>query len=585
MADTKPKPKSDVPPLIVHLLVDALDPAPFNRPARTGFDAKSIKQLAESILAQGIIQPLIVRPSPEAKKGRHEIVCGERRWTAARAKEAGPLKSVPCIVRDDLTDQQARELNALENLQRVDLHPIEEAQSYQSLLAERDAQGQPLYTVETLHQQLGKSVAWIYARLKLLKLPPFAQQAMYNGKLNASVALLLCRIPNPKLAHKASLEVLDQWGQGEGAEREQRALDPDLDNAMSFRKAKDHIQQRYMIRLKGAPFDQEDAALVPVEFQEGPIPANARKDWVQSDPAGVPLKFRCAGGACSDCPCRTGNMKDLFGDVDSADVCTNTACFKRKKDAAARNEQRAAKEKGELLLGAGKSEQIIAQPYGAPASAATLRATDEYIDLKAKPEGKRKTYEELLEDHLPEGTLIHVAKAGGRKFRLLPRDVAAQAAKAAGFTLPKAAPSGDSQATYQEQQRRREKKIERTTLIAGHILQALHAAAVTVKPSLAFFRHFLPDQIAYGSKGWCHLFGCDSEAALKTFVAKKATLEECTAIVAFNQLSGMIDYEGDLEVETFSHVLKFYGLNLDKLKAAAEKQLDDKSKAPAAKSK
>src|ERR1700677_5109005 len=86
---------------------------------------------------------------------------------------------------------------------------------------------------------------------------------MANGKLSASVALLISRIPDPKLAHRATLEVLPQYGNNTN---EESALDENLE-PMSYRRAKDHIAKKYMVRLKGSPFNQEDADLVTVRYE------------------------------------------------------------------------------------------------------------------------------------------------------------------------------------------------------------------------------------------------------------------------------------------------------------------------------
>ena len=136
-------------------------------------------------------------------------------------------------------------------------------------------------------------------------------------------ALLIARIPDAKLAHKAACEVLDIYNHGNDEEREKRALDPE-NEPMSYRKAKEHIQSNYMKRLRKTKFDQEDATLVPVEMVNG--------------------ERRC-GGKCSDCPWRTGNLKLLLpGEAKetlradwepiAADVCTNPSCLKKKTDAA-----------------------------------------------------------------------------------------------------------------------------------------------------------------------------------------------------------------------------------------------------------
>lgn len=145
-----------------------LRPNPY-QPRKT-FLPGAIEELKESILQHGILQPLIVRKSIKG----FEIVVGERRFRAA--KEAG-LSTVPAVVRD-LTEQQMMELALLENLQREDLSPIEEATAYQSLLDHLKM------TQEELSKRLGKSRPHIANHLRLLSLPDPIQTLISEGKLS-----------------------------------------------------------------------------------------------------------------------------------------------------------------------------------------------------------------------------------------------------------------------------------------------------------------------------------------------------------------------------------------------------------------
>ncbi|MGM0836944.1 MAG: ParB/RepB/Spo0J family partition protein [Bacillota bacterium] len=137
---------------------------------RKVFDNEAIQELKESILQHGILQPIIVRKSIKG----YEIVVGERRYRAA--KEA-KLTKVPVVVRE-LTEQQMMELALLENLQREDLTPIEEAAAYQSLMSKLDL------TQEQLASRLGKSRPHIANHVRLLSLPGYVQELMNEGKLS-----------------------------------------------------------------------------------------------------------------------------------------------------------------------------------------------------------------------------------------------------------------------------------------------------------------------------------------------------------------------------------------------------------------
>lgn len=148
--------------------INQLRPNPYQ--PRKHFQEEAIHELKESILEYGIVQPIIVRKSIKG----YEIVAGERRFRAA--KEAD-LKTVPAVIRN-LTDQQMMELALLENLQREDLTPMEEAAAYQMLMDELK------FTQEQLAKRLGKSRPHIANHIRLLSLPENIQQLISNGTLS-----------------------------------------------------------------------------------------------------------------------------------------------------------------------------------------------------------------------------------------------------------------------------------------------------------------------------------------------------------------------------------------------------------------
>ena len=147
---------------------------------RKTFKEDELAELADSIREKGLVQPILVRPEPGSSNG-YEIVAGERRW---RASQRAGLHTVPVIVRD-LADQEVLELAIIENVQRADLNPIEEAAGYQELI-ERYA-----YTQERLAEVIGKSRSHLANTLRLLKLPTSVQSMVENGKLTAGHARAL----------------------------------------------------------------------------------------------------------------------------------------------------------------------------------------------------------------------------------------------------------------------------------------------------------------------------------------------------------------------------------------------------------
>ena len=153
---------------------------------RRNFDPAALEELAESLKARGVLQPLIVRPHP-ADSGLYQIVAGERRW---RAAQIARLHELPVIVRD-LTDTEVLEIALIENIQRADLNPIEEAASFRQLM---DRFG---HTQEQLAEALNKSRSHIANLLRLLNLPELVQSYVREGKLTAGHARALVTAPDP----------------------------------------------------------------------------------------------------------------------------------------------------------------------------------------------------------------------------------------------------------------------------------------------------------------------------------------------------------------------------------------------------
>lgn len=163
--------------------IEFISPNPRN-PRRTFGDA-DLADLAQSIREHGVVQPVVVRPSGEA--GRYEIIAGERRWRAAQ--RAG-LIEIPVIVRE-VDDRVALELAIIENVQRADLNPVEEAQGYQQLIDEHN------YTQADLGQVIGKSRSHVANTLRLLKLPDVIRDMLVDGSLSAGHARTLVTAEDP----------------------------------------------------------------------------------------------------------------------------------------------------------------------------------------------------------------------------------------------------------------------------------------------------------------------------------------------------------------------------------------------------
>lgn len=169
------------------LSVALLEPGPFQ--PRTAMHPARLQELTDSIRQQGVLQPILARPHPGAP-GHYQIIAGERRW---RAAQAAGLHDIPVLVRA-LTDTEAMAASLVENLQRQDLDPIEEAEAYRRLLGEFGM------TQEGLGSLIGKSRVHVTNTLRLLGLPAPIRAHLRDGTLSAGHARALLQHPAPEAA-------------------------------------------------------------------------------------------------------------------------------------------------------------------------------------------------------------------------------------------------------------------------------------------------------------------------------------------------------------------------------------------------
>ncbi|MBQ1594251.1 MAG: ParB/RepB/Spo0J family partition protein [Ruminococcus sp.] len=162
---------------------------------RQSFDEAALSELAESISAHGLLQPLLVRPLP---LGGYEIVAGERRYRACRM--AG-LTEVPVVIRE-LTESETMELALIENLQREDLTPLEEAEGYNVLMKEHN------FTQEEVAQSMGKSRPAIANALRLLKLPESIREMLREEQISAGHARALLTLENEEQMKAVAEEII-----------------------------------------------------------------------------------------------------------------------------------------------------------------------------------------------------------------------------------------------------------------------------------------------------------------------------------------------------------------------------------------
>ena len=196
-ADSAEVPAPSVPKNTTTLPIAALTPC--KGQPRKHFDEAALDELAASIRSQGVIQPLLVRPRRTETATIYEIVAGERRWRASRM--AG-LTEVPVIVKD-VTDEQAMELALVENLQREDLDPVEEAAGIRELMTRCDL------TQEQAARKLGKSRSALANSLRLLSLPETVLELLKSGFITIGHAKVVLGLPTPELQEEAAQMIAD----------------------------------------------------------------------------------------------------------------------------------------------------------------------------------------------------------------------------------------------------------------------------------------------------------------------------------------------------------------------------------------
>jgi len=240
----------------LRLRIDLISPSPYQ--PRRSFDEAKIEELAASIRNQGIIQPLVVRHKGE----RYELIAGERRWRAAM--KAG-LSEVPAVIRN-ASDNEALQLSLVENLQREDLNPIEEASGYRRLQEEFH------WSQEEMAEKVGKSRPAIANSLRLLSLPNEVQQEIAQGNLPAGQARALLGLPTHAVMISTCRDVIAKGLSTRETEKLVRALvsgrrrrrtaliDPDL------REVIENMQRTLGTRVRLLPKARSDKGKIEIEY-------------------------------------------------------------------------------------------------------------------------------------------------------------------------------------------------------------------------------------------------------------------------------------------------------------------------------
>jgi len=271
------------------LRLDQLRESPLN--PRKHFDQRKLEDLAASIRERGIITPLIVRDmdAVSTRSGSvglpcFEIGAGHRRFRAAVSLK-DPVILAPCRILD-LTDEQFLEVLTIENLQREDIHPLEEADGYREMLKQSKYAGGP----STLADRIGKPLAYVRGRLELCDLVPVVRESFLRDAITIGHARLISRLPADKQEEALRMCFEKHWNEPE----------PHLVSVSAFRN---RLQQQQGADLAKAPFALDDATL--------------KRD----------------AGPCTTCPKCTGVQRSLIADDTGDQLCLDRSCYSQKVNA------------------------------------------------------------------------------------------------------------------------------------------------------------------------------------------------------------------------------------------------------------
>ena len=322
--------------------VEALRASPTN-PRKFKEDV-AFGELADSMKEHALLQPILVRALAGenvtvagATHPVYEVVCGERRFRAALKLK---WDTIPATVRD-MDDAEVLACQLVENIQREDLHPLDEAEQLVRL--------KKLPTsVPTIARSTGRSKTYVYSRIKLLDLPRKMLKALRENQVSLDVGLEVARMPNSKHREEVSKEVLGTY-EGE---------------TLNLQEVRRTIEQRYRYDLTNAPFNTEDETL---HRQAGP---------------------------CSTCPKRSGMSPDLFGDVKDS-ICLDPACYGEKIRRNYIAQIKEAEAEGATALTDAETKQLF--------YAGSDQLKSKYVDLEAPlPESEsKKKLRTLLGDEAP----------------------------------------------------------------------------------------------------------------------------------------------------------------------------------------
>lgn len=244
---------------MVEIDLDLIEPNNFQ--PRTSFDEERLEQLAQSIRANGIIQPLLVRRLPA---DRYQLVAGERRWRAAQ--RAG-LPRVPCVIRE-IPEDKMLELALIENIQRQELNAIEEAQAYKRLIETLGL------TQEMVAQRVGRDRTFITNYLRLLRLPEDIQRMVEGEQIAMGHARALLGVDEPDIQRKLAKEVVEKGLSVRQTERaikrivegEEAETVTTIKEDPNFKAAEDKLRRKFSSKVHILVNQKSNGGKIEIEF-------------------------------------------------------------------------------------------------------------------------------------------------------------------------------------------------------------------------------------------------------------------------------------------------------------------------------
>lgn len=412
------------PDVIVQIPLADVQESPNN--PRQSYNAQADAELDDSVRAVGIMQAVLVRPIrleiDPLVIGHYELVFGHRRYRSA--KRCG-LATITATVQE-ISDEQAAQMQAIENLQREDITVMEEAKGYADYLRRHRV------SKDELAERIGKSRTYVYNRLKLAELQPGPAKALQEGAIKPEVATLLARVPKA-LQDKALVEITTNHPGRHG-------------EPAPFRWVRDQLLEKFSLDLAEAIFSRDDATLVPT------------------------------AGACTTCPNRSGSCPEIYSDVialasmtahwmsdkkGSTQICMDPECFAAKKKAHLVREAKALEGKGATVVtgNAAKSALDVAG-----------NVKGAYIDLKAV----KKILNQIPEKERPKVVTIQDQRTG-KTVQAVKRAELAEFGKDAAATVATSKPA--PRQNWQEEAKKRDQEAETRSVFNKRLLREVRIAA------------------------------------------------------------------------------------------------------------